>query len=144
MSLRMFRGVWVTLCNAVLTYVIASNVVGVYRLRKLVGGVQPPRPVSETWGPLILIAVLLLGVLVEWINWTRLALAINAGFFAFLGFGVVINAVRSMVAKPAIGSEAGQVLAVVGIPCSIIAVADFVLYWLTRPNRPLPAAVKRR
>jgi hypothetical protein len=86
---------------------------------------------------MLLVVLLGLGIASEWFQWTWLAVSINAGFFAFMGLGVLGKALLMLVTKqPAqYDPEAGLAIAVVGIPCATIALADCLLYWITRTKR---------
>jgi len=136
MSWRRFRGVWITACNLVFVGFVSFGLVDDYRLYQLSGPTKPPNALFHALGPLLLIALLSLGIVLEWLDWVWPAVSINAGFFAFLGFGVLGKALLMVMAKPPAQyhPEAGLTVAVVGIPCTAIALVDFVLYWVTRPR----------
>ena|SRR5438270_5974927 len=137
MSWRIFRSVWVTACNVLFVGFIGLSLLGDYRLYQLSSPPKPPRVLFDVLGPVLLIALLAFGIVSEWFDWTWLAVSINAGFFAFLGFGVLGKALLTLMMKPTAPyhPEAGLTVAIVGIPCAVIALADCVMYWITR-RRP--------
>jgi len=97
-------------------------------------GAKPPRTFLETFVPVALVMLLVLGIVLEWLDWTWPALAVNAGFFGFWGINVLGVALwRALTNSPLRHDpETGLAVAIVGIPCAAIAVLDFFLYWHTR------------
>ena len=140
MSWKVFRRVWVTICNLLFIGFAIFGLLDEYRLYQLSGPIKPPSTLSHALVSVFLIALLSLGIASEWSDWTWLAVSINAGFFAFLGFGVLGKAALMVLTQtPAqYHPEASLAVAIVGVPCGAIAVGDFLLYWITRPNRVPP------
>jgi hypothetical protein len=102
----------------------------------MMGGTRPPRTALEIMGPAVLVALLVLGIVLEWLDWTWPALVVNAGFWGFFGLGALGSVLWMALTKSPdpYQSEAGLTIAVVGIPCTVVAVSDCVLYWITRPR----------
>lgn len=101
---------------------------------------QTPRTFLETFGRLVPVILLVLGIVLEWLDFLPPALAINVGFWGFFGIGVLGKYIGMVSTKsPAqYDPEAGLAMSIVGIPCTVVAIADFLLYWITRPrNRGL-------
>jgi hypothetical protein len=93
-----------------------------------------------------LVGLLVLGIVLEWLDWTWPALALNAGFFAFAGFGVLGRFLWGVLTRSPTqrDPEAGLAITLVGIPCAVIAVLDFVLYWNTRARIANPESEEAR
>jgi hypothetical protein len=134
MSWPLFRRVWVTLCNLAFLGFVAIGFMQDYELSHFSGGTRPTRTLLETFGRLVPVMLLGLGIILEWLDWTWPALAVNGGLFAFLGFGVLgVVLWRILTNSPLrYDPETGLAVAIVGIPCAAIAVLDFLLYWRTR------------
>jgi hypothetical protein len=134
MSWPLFRRVWVTLCNLVFLGFVAIGFVQDYELSHFSGGTSPPRTLLEMFGRLVPVVVLVLGIVLEWLDWTWAALVVNGGSFGFLGFYVLgIVFWRILTNSPLRHDpETGLAVAIVGIPCALIGILDFVLYWCTR------------
>lgn len=123
MSLRLFRRVWVTSCNAMMLAIVASNLLDDPESRSIFnGGVL-----------LMLISVLLLGTLLEWFDRNWPAAMVNSGFWAIFGFGTLGKYLWMVMTEAPRQRDPEGPLAVeiVGIPCSVVAIAVFLLYWLT-------------
>jgi len=136
MSWRGFRGVWITACSLVFVGFISFGLADNYRLYQLSGPTKPPNALFHALGSLLLVTLLLVGIVFEWLDWVWPAALINAGFFAFLGLGVLGKGLVMVMTKPPAQyhPEAGLTVAIVGIPCTAIAMLDFFLYWVTRPR----------
>jgi len=136
MSWRGFRGVWITACNLVFVGLISFGLADDYRLYQLSGPMKPPNAFLHALGSLLLATLLLVVIVFEWLDWVWPAVLINAGFFAFLGLGVLGKGFVMVTTKPPAQyhPEAGLAVAIVGIPCTAIATVDFFLYWVTRPR----------
>ncbi len=137
MSLRTFRRVWITLTNLMCLGLLSIGFLHEYELSSFHGATRPSSAALEQIGPLVCVALLLLGILLEWRGSTWPALIINAGFFAVFGFGVLGKVLLMVLTKPSAqyDPEAGLALAIVGIPFTVIALADGLLYWVARPVR---------
>jgi hypothetical protein len=137
MSLRTFRRVWITLTNLMCLGLLSVGLLQEYEISNFHGAARPSSPAFEQIGPLVCGAFLVLGILLEWRGSTWPALIINAGFFVAFGFGVLGKALLMLLTKPSAqyDPEAGLALAIVGIPFTVIALADCLLYWATRRVR---------
>ena len=135
MSLPIFRRIWITLVNLMCIGLISVSFLQNYEFSSILGATRPSSSDFGRVGPLLCATFLLLGILLEWRDRTRLALIVNAGFFAVFGFAVLGKAALMVMTKsPAqYHPEASLAVAIVGIPFAIIALADFLLYWSTRP-----------
>jgi hypothetical protein len=133
----MFRRFWVTACNLLFVGFVSFGLLDDYRFYQLSGPAKPPHAFLHALGSLLLIVLLSLGIVSEWLDWIWIAALINSGYFAFLGFGVLGKAALMVMTKPPAeyDPEGGLTVAIVGIPCAAIALADFLLYWFTRPRR---------
>lgn len=136
-SMRVFRRFWVTGWNALFVGFVIYGLVDDYSLYQLSGPIKPPNFLLHAFVSIALVCLLVFGIVAECLDWTWPAILINAGFFAFLGFGVLGKVlVMTVTETPAqYHSEVGLTIAIVGVPCSIIAIADFFLYWKTRHLR---------
>jgi hypothetical protein len=129
MPWRTFRRVWITWINLMCLGLIVITFLEDYELSRL-------HDASERIGPLVCAAALLIGIVSEWLDWNRLAFIANVGFFAIVGIAVLGKAALMVITKPRMQyiPEAGLAIAIVGIPFTLVAVADFLLYWVVRPN----------
>jgi hypothetical protein len=136
MSLRIFRRVWITLSNLTCLGLITARFLQDYELSNLHGGGAPPGKYFELAGSLVCAAVLLLGIIFEWLDWTRSAFLVNTSIFAIFGIAVLGKAALMVLTKSPTqyDPEAGLAVAIVGIPFTVIALADLLLYRVTRPT----------
>jgi hypothetical protein len=135
MSWRRVRRVWVTVWNVALLGLVVSSQLGDYELYNL-SSRKPARGVLDILGPTILIVLLCLGLIFEWLDQTWPALCFNVGFWGVLGLGVLGGQLWRVMTNPErYHAEAALTVGIVGVPCTIVAVADFFLYWATRRNR---------
>jgi multisubunit Na+/H+ antiporter MnhB subunit len=132
MSWRLVRGIWVTVCNLSFLGLMGVGFLQDHEISNFKGGTRPPSTVTETLVPILLVTLLVIGIVLEWLDWTWPALALNGGFFAFFGFGVLGKVLWMALTKASANGEAGLALAIVGVPCTLIAVLDLFLYWNTR------------
>jgi hypothetical protein len=135
MSLQTFRRVWITLTNLMCLGLLSLGFLQEHELSNFHGATRPSTAAFEQIGALVGAALLLLGILLEWRGSTWPALIINAGFFAVFGFGVLGEALLMVLTEPSAqyDPEAGLALAIVGIPFTVVALADGLLYWFSRP-----------
>ena len=105
-----------------------------YELSSFHGATRPPSAAFERVGPTVCAVLLLLGIVLEWLDSSRPALVVNAGFFAVVGFAVLGKAALMVLTTPTAqyDPEAGLAIAI-AIPFAVIALADFLLYRATRP-----------
>jgi hypothetical protein len=136
-SWRTFRKAWITSTNLMCLGLISISFLQDYELSNFRGATMPSSAGIARAGPLICAAFLLLGTVFEWMDSTWPAFVVNAGFFAVFGIGVVGKVLLTVLTKPSAqyDPEAGLALAIVGIPFSMIALMDCLLYLTTRPVR---------
>src|SRR5689334_524706 len=111
MSKRIARRSLVTIWNLLWASVIGFGLVDDYRLY-LSSPIKPPRTALDTLIPILLVCMLLLGVVFEWLDYTWLALSLNAGPFALFSLLVLGKVAIVAVSTPAAqyDPEAGLVV----------------------------------
>lgn len=136
MRWRTFRRVWVTLSNVVYLGLIGISFMQDYELSSFHGATRPANIGLGRLAALVFAILLLSGIVLEWLDSVRPAFIVNVGFFAFFGLGVLSEALLAELAKlPGHHDpEGGLAIAIVGIPCTIVALTDFLLYWTVHPS----------
>ena len=125
MSLHVFTRVWITLTNLMCLGLIGIGIVQDYDVSSL-----------RRVGSLVCVALLIVGIVLEWRDLTRPALIVNAGFFAVIGFSVLGKALLMVLTKSTAQYDAEAGLAVaIAVPFALVALADCLLYWAARPVR---------
>ena len=136
MSLPPFRRAWVTLSNLIGLGFLGIGFLQDYQLSHYSGGMKPPRSFLETFGRLVPVILLILGIVLEWLDMMWPALAVNVGSWGFVGFSVLGLFLWHVYASwPGDADPSGEgrlAIAIAGFPCTLVAIADFFLYWARR------------
>jgi len=136
MSLRLFRRVWVTLSNLIGLGFLGIGFLHDYQLSHYSGGMRPAKSTLETVGRLVPVILLMLGIVLEWFDMMWPALAVNVGSWGFVGFSVFgLFLWRVYTSWPGDADPSGEghlAIVIAGVPCTLVAIADFFLYWTTR------------
>jgi hypothetical protein len=134
MSWRLFRRGWVTFTSLFFLALMGFGFLLNYQVSSFPGQDRPAATLSEVIGRLGIVMLLFLGIGLEWLDRTWSAVLVNVGLWGCFGLtapGKVIF-VELTKSPGQQNPEAGLAVAIVGIPCTIVAACDFVLYWITR------------
>lgn len=128
--MRVIRRVWVISVNVVCIGVLLLSFVRSFQIASYNGARWTAGLMTHELGPVICSVVLVIGITLELFN-SRFAWVVNVGFFAFVGLAVLIQALFFK-SDAQYSSERGLIVALVGIPFSVIAIIDSVLYMMAR------------